>query len=43
MRPETPWIAVAVWTGIVVLHGLWRSRGQAVPDPVREAGPLDQV
>lgn len=43
MGPQTPWIAVTVWLAVVLLHGLWRSRGEAAPDPVREAGPLDRV
>jgi hypothetical protein len=24
----------------VLLHALWRSRGSATPDPIRESGPI---
>jgi hypothetical protein len=43
MRSETASIALLAWIGVVLLYGLWRSRGDATPDPIRPSGPLDQV
>ena len=40
---QTAWLAIAIWSAIVLVHGLWRSRGEGVPDPIRPSGPLDQV
>ena len=34
------WIFLVVWAVLVLLHGLWRSRGEAMPDPIRESGPI---
>jgi len=33
-------IALSVWGALVLLHALWRSRGDASPDPIRESGPI---
>jgi len=33
-------IALAVWAAAVLVHGWWRSRGPASPDPIRESGPI---
>ena len=43
MRVETAWIALAAWFVVVLVHAWWRSRGAAVPDPIRPSGPLDQL
>jgi len=37
---KTVWIALSVWGAAVLLHALWRSRGGAAPDPIRESGPI---
>ena len=37
---RTFWIFLVVWAALVLLHGLWRSRGEAPPDPIRESGPI---
>ena len=37
---RTVWIALGVWAAMVLLHALWRSRGEASPDPIRESGPI---
>jgi len=37
---RTVWIALSVWGAAVLLHALWRSRGDAKPDPIRESGPI---
>ena len=37
---RTVWIALGVWAAMVLLHALWRSRGEAAPDPIRESGPI---
>jgi hypothetical protein len=28
------------WTGVVLLHGAWRSLHRPDPDPIRPAGPV---
>jgi hypothetical protein len=33
-------IALAIWGAVVLLYALWRSRGAASPDPIRESGPI---
>ena len=33
-------IALAVWAAAVLLHAVWRSRGDASLDPIRESGPI---
>jgi hypothetical protein len=40
---QTAWIALGAWLAIVLVHGLWRSRGESAPDPIRASGPLDQL
>ncbi len=35
------WVFLAAWLAVVVVYGLWRSRGDAAPDPIRLAGPTD--
>lgn len=37
---KTVWIALSVWGAAVLLHALWRSRGPAATDPIRESGPI---
>jgi hypothetical protein len=37
---RTVWIALSVWGGTVLLYALWRSRGDAKPDSIRESGPI---
>ena len=37
---RTVWIALSLWGAAVLLHALWRSRGDAEPDPIRESGPI---
>ena len=37
---QAVWIALSVWGATVLVHALWRSRGDAEPDPIRESGPL---
>lgn len=34
------WIALAAWGATILLHALWRSRGPAPLDPIRESGPI---
>ena len=43
VHAETAWIALSAWLGVVLLYGLWRSRGEGVPDPIRPSGPLDHM
>ncbi len=31
---------LVVWLAVVLVHGGWRSRGDAPPDPIRESGPI---
>lgn len=33
-------VALAVYGAVTLLHAIWRSRGQAAPDLVRESGPI---
>jgi hypothetical protein len=35
-------VVLAVWVGVVVLYGLWRSLNRPEPDPIRPAGPTGQ-
>ena len=37
---RTVWIAMSIWGAMVLLHALWRSRGDAQPDSIRESGPI---
>lgn len=32
---------IAIWLGVVLLYGLYRSLGGASQDPIRPSGPLD--
>lgn len=34
------WFALSVWGATVLVYALWRSRGNAKPDPIRESGPI---
>lgn len=38
--PKTVMIGLAVYGVLVIVHALWRSRGQASPDPIRDSGPI---
>jgi hypothetical protein len=33
-------LVTAGWVAVVVLYGLWRSRGAAAQDTIRESGPI---
>jgi hypothetical protein len=33
-------IALVIWGAAVLAYALWRSRGEATPDPIRESGPI---
>jgi hypothetical protein len=33
-------IVTAVWMAAVIVYGLWRSRGAAPQDPIRDSGPV---
>ena len=33
-------ILLSIFGAAVLLHALWRSRGDGKPDPVRESGPI---
>jgi len=37
---KTVWIALSVFCAAILVHALWRSRGSAEPDPIRESGPI---
>jgi hypothetical protein len=37
---KTVWIVLSVWGAAILVHALWRSRGDAEPDPIRESGPI---
>ena len=37
---KTVWIALSILGAAILLHALWRSRGKAEPDPIRESGPI---
>jgi hypothetical protein len=37
---RTTSIALAIWGVAVLLYALWRSRGEASPDRIRESGPI---
>ncbi len=32
-------VAVAIWGGLVLIHGLYRSLLRPAPNPIRPAGP----
>jgi hypothetical protein len=36
----TAWMVLGVFGVVVIAHALWRSRGSASPDPIRESGPI---
>jgi hypothetical protein len=33
------WWFLWIWLAVVLIHGLWRSRGDAPQDPIRPSGP----
>lgn len=33
-------IFLAVWLGVALIYGLWRSRGTSKQDPHRPSGPI---
>lgn len=33
-------VFTAAWVVVVIVYGLWRSRGDAKADAVRESGPI---
>jgi len=35
------WVAVWVWTAVMLLHGLWRSMARPEPDEIRASGPVE--
>ena len=37
---ETVWIALSILGAAILFHALWRSRGEATLDPIRESGPI---
>lgn len=37
---RTVWIALSIFAAAVLVHALWRSRGEGGPDPVRQSGPI---
>ncbi len=37
---RTVLIVLSAWSAAVLLYALWRSRGDAKPDPIRESGPI---
>ena len=37
---KTAWIVLVVFGVTVIGYALWRSRGTASPDPIRESGPI---
>jgi len=40
LNAQTYEIGLAVFAAILVLHGLWRSRGEGAQDPIRDSGPI---
>ncbi len=39
IKPGHVWIFPAAWVIVVLAYGLWRSAGEAKPDPIRPSGP----
>jgi hypothetical protein len=37
---RTTKIVIAVWILAVIVYGLWRSRGNAAQNAIRESGPI---
>ncbi len=35
------WVFVGCWVVVVLLYGLWRSRGEAPQDTIRPSGPTE--
>jgi FtsZ-interacting cell division protein ZipA len=40
LNARTYEIVLAVFAAAVLLHGLWRSRGEGKQDAIRESGPI---
>jgi len=40
LNTKTAWFVLGVFGAAVLSHALWRSRGDAAPDPIRESGPI---
>ncbi len=34
------WAVLLVWLIVVLAHAIYRSRGEAKPDPIRPPGPM---
>ena len=37
---RTAWVVLIAWGTAVLIHGVWRSLGDAPQDPIRESGPI---
>ena len=37
---RTAWVVLIAWVTAVLIHGVWRSFGEAPQDPIRESGPI---
>ena len=37
---RTAWVVLIAWIVAVLIHGLWRSLGEAPQDPIRDSGPI---
>ncbi len=35
------WVFLGCWVAVVLIYGLWRSRGEAPQDTIRPSGPTD--
>jgi len=35
------WPFIVAWVAVVLIHGLWRSSGDAAQDTIRPAGPIE--
>ena len=41
LTPTDAWIFLAIWVAVVLVHGFYRSVGEAKQDPIRPSGPTD--
>ena len=35
------WVFLGIWAVVVLVYGLWRSRGEAPQDAIRPSGPTE--
>lgn len=40
LNVQAVWVVLAAYGAAVLLHAVWRSRGNGGQDPIRDSGPI---